>query len=322
MIDEIRKPILKHMEDFEPFFREQLHSPNKLLAIVTHYILRRGGKKMRPMLVFLSALQSGGVTKSSNIAAALIELLHTATLVHDDVVDESEERRGQKSVNALWNSKVAVLVGDFFLARGLQMATENGELAILKTVSDAVQEISEGEIEQMEHARKLDIKEETYYEVIRKKTATLIAACTKCGAISAGAREETIQAMYEYGLNLGIAFQIKDDIFDYQKSSLLGKPTGNDIKERKLTLPLLYALRTAPKDKSKEMMKMIRSKYKESKTAKEATEFVQQYGGIEYSVKKMKEYGNMAVEALHRLPINEATPCLEKLILFNEQRKK
>lgn len=322
MLDEIRKPILPYMEAFEPYFREQLHSPNKLLALVTHYILRRSGKKMRPMLVFLSAMQSGGVTKSSNVGAALIELLHTATLVHDDVVDESMERRGQKSVNALWNSKIAVLVGDFFLARGLQMATENNEMAILKAVSDAVQEISEGEIQQMEHARKLDITDETYYEVIRKKTATLIAACTKCGAISAGASEETIQAMYEYGMNLGIAFQIKDDIFDYQKSSLLGKPTGNDIKERKMTLPLIYALRTAPKDKSKEMMGLIRKKYKETSTAKAATEFVRQYGGIEYSEQMMREYGKKAIEALRRLPANEATPCLEKLVLFNEQRNK
>lgn len=322
MLDEIRKPILPYMEAFEPYFHEQLHSPNKLLGYITHYILRRSGKKMRPMLVFLSALQSGGITKSSNVGAALIELLHTATLVHDDVVDESMERRGQKSVNALWNSKIAVLVGDFFLARGLQMATENNEMAILKAVSDAVQEISEGEIQQMEHARKLDITDETYYEVIRKKTATLIAACTKCGAISAGANAETIQAMYEYGLNLGIAFQIKDDIFDYQKSSFLGKPTGNDIKERKMTLPLIYALRTAPKEEKKEMMKLIRNKYKESSTAKKATEFVHQYGGIEYSVKMMQEYGNKALEALHRLPANEATPCLEKLVTFNEQRNK
>ena len=310
------------MQAFEPYFKQQLQSPDKLLSLVTNYIIRKNGKKMRPMLVFLSALQAGGVSDASKVAATLIELLHTATLVHDDIVDEAEQRRGQLSVNAMWNSKLAVLVGDFFLARGLQIAIENNQIGILKVVSDAVQEISEGELLQMEHANKLNIDENSYYEVIRKKTATLIAACTKSGAISASAPDDIVSAMYQYGLNLGIAFQIKDDIFDYHKTSLIGKPTGNDLKERKITLPLIHALDVAPVDEKKTLMYLIKKRYKEDSTFQIASEFVKRYEGIEYATLKMHEYGQKALNALHSLPQTEATRSLEDLILYNENRKK
>lgn len=222
-LDTIRQPISAEMKGFEPFFRGQLKSPNPILALVVNHILRSKGKQMRPMLVFLAAKATGGVAASTNAAAALIELLHTASLVHDDVVDETYQRRGQFSVNALWNTKVAVLVGDFFLARGLQIALEGNHYDILRIVCDAVKRLSEGELLQIEHARKFDITEETYYEIINKKTATLIAACTKAGAHSSGSDEQTVEALYNYGINLGMAFQIRDDIFDYERTGIFGK---------------------------------------------------------------------------------------------------
>ena len=324
MINQIRKPIAAELDEFESFFRANLKSPNRILSVITNYVLRTNGKKMRPMLVFLAAMQSGKISSATNVAATLIELLHTATLVQDDVVDETFQRRGKLSVNAIWNHKVAVLVGDFFLARGLQIAMENSQIDILRVVSDAVQEISEGELQQIEHARHLDITEDTYYQVIRKKTATLIAACTKCGAISSGAAPEVVEAMYAYGLYLGIAFQIKDDIFDYTPSSalLLGKPTGNDIKERKLTLPLIHALNQAPENERKAMLKLIRNKNTDPYTAKAATEMVNRYGGIEYSVKAIERYNAMAIEKLNALPETGATESLKLLLQYNLERKK
>lgn len=321
-ITEIKQPIANEMVEFEPYFKSALKSPYYLLTLVTNYILRRKGKQMRPMLVFLSAKASGTISDSTYAAATLIELLHTATLVHDDVVDETYQRRGQWSVNALWNSKIAILVGDFFLARGLKIALDGNHYDILRIVSDAVSEISEGELIQIEHARKLDITEESYFEVIRKKTATLIAACTKAGAFASGANQEYIDALYNYGLNLGIAFQIRDDIFDYEKSNLLGKPSGNDIKERKLTLPIIYALNNAPNDEAKEMRKQIRRHYKEDKTAKRATDFVVKHGGLDYSTKKMIEYSQKAKDSLSILPETDAKKALIALIDYNIERKK
>ncbi len=321
-LDEIKQPVATPMRDFEPFFRKQLNSPNKLLSVVTNYLLRRKGKQMRPMLTFLSAQATGNITEATYAAATLIELLHTATLVHDDVVDETYERRGQFSVNALWNSKVSVLVGDFFLARGLQTAMQTNQFEVLRIVTDAVGEISEGELAQIEHARKLDITEKTYFDVIRKKTATLIAACTKAGALSSGATAEHIEAMYNFGLNLGIAFQIRDDIFDYEKSSLLGKPSGNDIKERKMTLPLIYALQQAPEIEQRKMMRLIASHYKDDETAQQATQFVHKYGGIDYSAKIMNDYANEAKRCLDTIKASEAKNSLIAMVDYNTTRKK
>ncbi|MCQ2204559.1 MAG: polyprenyl synthetase family protein [Bacteroidales bacterium] len=321
-LDDIKRPIEKEMADFEPFFRKKLKSPNSLLSIVTNYLLRRKGKQMRPMLTFLAAKATGEISEATYAAATLIELLHTATLVHDDVVDETYQRRGQFSVNAIWNSKVAVLVGDFFLARGLQISLETNQYDVLRIVSDAVSEISEGELFQIEHARKLDITEETYFEVIRKKTATLIAACTKSGAHSTKSSPEVVEAMYQYGMNLGIAFQIKDDIFDFEKSDLLGKPSGNDIKERKITLPLIYALSNAGKKEASEMMKLISKRYKEDETAAKATEFVIAHGGIEYARKKMMEYAEQSKRCLDILPDSDAKSSLCAIVDYNMSRKK
>lgn len=321
-IDEIRKVVDSEMRDFEPYFKAQLKSPNALLSVITNYILRRKGKQMRPMLVFLSAKATGGTSEASYAAATLIELLHTATLVHDDVVDETYQRRGQFSVNAIWNSKMAVLVGDFFLARGLDIALSTNQYDILRIVSDAVGEISEGELIQIEHANKLDITEETYFEVIRKKTATLIAACTKSGAYSAKASDEIIGKMHQFGLNLGIAFQIRDDIFDYEKSSLLGKPSGNDIKERKMTLPIIYALSQSQADERKRILKLIDKHCKEDKTAAEVIAFAQQHGGIEYARKMMLEYAQKAKDCLDSLPDSDAKTALAAIVDYNTKREK
>ena len=321
-LDEIKQPVEHPMRKFEPFFRQQLNSPNKLLSVITNYLLRRKGKQMRPLLTFLAAQATGGITEATYSAATLIELLHTATLVHDDVVDETYQRRGQFSVNALWNSKVSVLVGDFFLARGLQTAMQTNQFEILRIITEAVGEISEGELSQIEHARKLDITEATYFEVIRKKTATLIAACTKAGALSSGSNEKMVGIMYEYGLNLGIAFQIRDDIFDYEKSSLLGKPSGNDIKERKITLPLIFALNNAPEKEKKHLMRIIASHYKDDETAQQATQFVHQYGGIEYAVEVMNQYAQKAKKCLGQIAESDAKNSLIAIVDYNTERKK
>lgn len=321
-LDEIKKPVEDEMSGFEPFFRKQLKAPNPLLTIITNYLLRKKGKQMRPMLTFLAAKAVGNISESTYAAATLIELLHTATLVHDDVVDETYQRRGQFSVNAIWNSKIAILVGDFYLARGLQVALATNQYDTLRIVSNAVDEISEGELYQIEHARKLDITEETYFDVIRKKTATLIAACTKSGAHSTDASPEVIEAMYNYGLNLGIAFQIRDDIFDYEKSDLLGKPSGNDIKERKMTLPIIHALSQAPVSERRQMMRLIASHYKEDKTVLMATDFAARYGGIEYSRQMMLSYADKAKRCLDFLPDSDAKRSLIAIVDYNTERKK
>lgn len=319
-LDTIRQPIANEMSGFEPFFRSQLQSPYKLLSLVVNHILRRKGKQMRPMLVFLSAKATGGIGASTNAAAALIELLHTASLVHDDVVDETYQRRGQMSVNALWNRKVAVLVGDFLLARGLQIALEGNHYDILRIVSEAVKRLSEGELLQIEHARKFDINEETYYDIINKKTATLIAACTRAGAHSSGADEPTVEALYQYGLNLGMAFQIRDDIFDYQRTGLFGKPSGNDLKERKMTLPIIAALRNAPAAESAKMLRDIKRHYHSERTIAAATHFVREHDGINYATQRMEFYSAQAKACLNILPPSAAKDSLISMVDFNTKR--
>jgi len=241
-LKEIQAPVQVHIAAFEKNFRASMKSSVPLLNIVTRYIMKRKGKQMRPLFVMLSADVCGGVNDSSYHAAALIELLHTATLVHDDVVDDSNFRRGFFSVNALWKNKISVLVGDYLLAKGLQIALDNEAYDLLKIVNQATQEMSEGELMQIEKARKLDITEDIYFEIIRKKTATLIASCCASGAVSANADKEVVDKMYAFGENVGIAFQIKDDLFDYSGSTNIGKPNGVDIKEKKITLPLIYML--------------------------------------------------------------------------------
>ena len=321
-VEKIKEPIAAEMKEFEKYFRKQLKTPIPLLDVITNYILRRKGKQMRPMLVFLSARLHAPLNEATYIAATLIELLHTATLVHDDVVDETYQRRGLFSVNALWNTKIAVLVGDYFLSRGLLTALENNETNILRIVSSAVKEMSEGELLQIEKSRKLDITEEVYYEIIRKKTATLIAACTQAGAYSAGANETELAAMKSFGENLGIAFQIRDDLFDFEKNGFLDKPTGNDLKEKKLTLPLIYVLNQATAAKNREIRSTIRRYHKNEKKISTIIQFVIDNGGLEYAREQMMHYSNRAIESLTIYPDSPTKDSLMQLINYNINRKK
>ncbi|MCT4647303.1 MAG: polyprenyl synthetase family protein [Carboxylicivirga sp.] len=318
----IKAPIEKEMKEFEPFFKEQLKSKIPLLDIITNYVLRRKGKQMRPMLVFLSAKLNGEISEASYISAALIELLHTATLIHDDVVDETYQRRGFFSINALWKSKVAVLVGDFFLSKGLSLSLDTGQIDVLKVVSNAVSEMAEGELLQIEKSRKLDITEEVYYQIIRKKTATLIAACTKAGALSVGTNGDKLNNMAEFGENLGIAFQIRDDLFDYEKTGLIGKPTGNDIKEKKLTLPLIYALNQANKKEQRRILRLIRRHHKNEKKVEEIIEFVKANGGIEYAKEQMELFAQKAKDNIGGYEDSETKTALLTMVDYTLKRKK
>ncbi len=319
----IKAPIDKEMVDFEPFFKEQLKSKIPLLTVITNYLLRRKGKQMRPMLVFLSAKLTGSaVSEGTYVAATLIELLHTATLIHDDVVDETYQRRGLFSVNALWKSKIAVLVGDYFLSKGLSLSLETDQIGVLKVVSEAVKEMSEGELIQIEKSRKLDITEEVYYDIIQKKTATLIAACTSAGALSCKAPQEQIDLLKQFGIYLGIAFQIRDDLFDYEKNDLLGKPTGNDIREKKMTLPLIYVLNNCESKDRKKILSTIRKYHKNDKKVSEVIEFVRQHGGIEYTHDKMMHYKDKALEILDQFEESEAKEAMVQLVHYTIERKK
>ena len=318
----IKEPIADEMKKFEKYFRSSMKSKVALLDIITRYIIKRKGKQMRPMLVFLSAKLNGGITDSTYNAATLIELLHTATLVHDDVVDEAYERRGFFSVNALWKNKISVLIGDYLLSRGLLLSVEHKEYDLLEIVSGAVKEMSEGELLQIEKSRKLDITEEVYFDIIQKKTATLLAACTASGTKSTGADDDKVNKMSEFGLNLGIAFQIKDDIFDYDKNNNIGKPSGNDIKEKKMTLPLIYALNKASSSEKKKIIRLIRNNTNNTTKLEEIISFVKEKGGIEYAVKSMNEYKDKARKILDVFPDCEAKDSLIELLEYTISRKK
>lgn len=320
-LKDIQRPVAKHLDLFEPYFRKSLQSPNTLLALATNYVFRRKGKRMRPLLVFLSAMAAGGVQEATYAAATLIELLHNASLVHDDVVDDTYTRRNQWSLMGLWGSKVAVLVGDFFLSRGMSLALEGGHYEILSIVSKAVRDLSEGELSQMEHARRLDITEDAYYEIIRQKTATLIEACTRAGATSAKGDSQTINALANYGNNLGLAFQIRDDMFDYSPETSFGKPALNDVKEQKITLPLLAALRNAPSSESDTLLRHIRRQPKADDTADLAMHLVLSYGGMDYAQQQMRYFASLAIDSLQQLPSSDAKTSLEQLVNFNTSRK-
>ncbi|MDI3527032.1 MAG: octaprenyl-diphosphate synthase [Tenuifilum sp.] len=320
MLNDIKKPISNHLEKFEDFFKQNMNSDIKLLNLIVNYIVRRKGKQLRPMLVFLSAGACGKIEQPAYVAAGMIELLHTATLIHDDIVDEAYERRGFFSINALWRSKVAVLVGDFLLSRGLQVAIEHNQIDMLRVINQAVKDMSEGELLQIERSRKMNIDEETYYEIIRKKTASLIASCCANGAIAAKAPDEMVDTMYQFGLNLGIAFQIRDDLFDYQPSGAIGKPTGNDIKEQKLTLPLIYSLKNANKQERKRILRLITMGKKES--IPEIIAFAKQSGGLEYTHQKMLEFRDKAKDILNNIPDSEYKDSLLILTDFMVNRNK
>lgn len=320
-LDQIKAPIAPHIEEFEKHFRSSMKSPVPLLDTITRYIIKRKGKQMRPMFVFLSAKVCGEVSESTFRAASLIELLHTATLIHDDVVDDSNERRGFFSLNALWKNKIAVLVGDFLLSKGLLLALEHDEFQLLKIVSNATREMSEGELLQIEKARKLDIEESIYFEIIRKKTASLIASCCASGAKSVNASEEMIQKMHQFGEYVGIAFQIKDDLFDYEKNLDTGKPNGIDIKEKKMTLPLIYMLNNSTWVEKRRAMNIVKNHNNEPEKVAELIQKVNESKGIEYAVQKMKEYQSKAFDLLNTFPESPSRCSLEQLVIFTTERK-
>ncbi len=321
-IKEIKALIGPEMKEFEGFFKKAVKTKVPLLDIVMNYIIRRKGKQMRPMFVFLTAKLIGEVNNSTYTAATLIELMHTATLVHDDVVDDADKRRGFFSINALWKSKIAVLTGDFLLSKGLLLAIENKEFELLEIVSEAVKEIAEGELLQIEKSRKLDITEETYFEIIYKKTATLIASCTASGAKSAKANDGEMQKLKEFGKYAGIAFQIKDDLFDYQKTNLTGKPTGNDIQEKKMTLPLIYALNNSDKSEKRKILKIIQRHNSNKEKVGEVIDFVKSKGGLKYTEQKMLEYKDKAIEILVDFLESPAKKALTNLVEYITTRDK
>lgn len=319
-LDKIKQPIAPVMDKFESHFRNSMRSKVPMLDRITHYIVKRKGKQMRPMFVFFSAGLCGGIQDASYRAATLIELLHTATLVHDDVVDDSNERRGFFSINALWKNKIAVLVGDYLLSKGLLLSVEYSDHDLLKIVSTAVRVMSEGELLQIEKARRLDIQEEIYFDIIRQKTASLIASCCACGAASAGADQSTVEKMHLFGEYIGIAFQIKDDLFDYGPDGVIGKPTGIDIKESKMTLPLIYALSKAPYSEKKKVINIVKNHNTDDNKVKEVISFVKQGGGIEYAEGQMKAYQQKAFEILDTFPDNIYRQSLHDLVQFTIER--
>ncbi len=322
-LNEIKKPIASYIDEFEKKFKASMKSTVPLLDIITRYILKTKGKQLRPMFVFLSAEICGKVNDSTYRAASLIELLHTATLVHDDVVDDSNERRGFFSVNALWKNKISVLVGDYLLSRGLLLAVDNQDFHLLKIVSNAVREMSEGELLQIEKARNLDIKESIYYEIIRKKTASLIASCCACGAASiADADEETIKKMHLFGEYVGIAFQIKDDLFDYEKSNHTGKPNGIDIKEQKMTLPLIYMLNNSRFIEKKKIINTVKRHNNNPDRVNLLIDDVNNSGGINYAREKMIEYREKALGILSEFPDSAAKTSMEQLVIYTTERNK
>lgn len=320
-IADIQEPITDEIAQFELKFRDLMKSRVKLLDQIMNYIVKRKGKQLRPMFVFLAAHINGGVTEATYRGAALIELLHTATLVHDDVVDDANYRRGFFSVNALWKNKIAVLVGDYLLSRGLLLSVDHGDFGLLKLVSHAVREMSEGELLQMEKARRLDINEEVYFEVIRQKTASLIASCCAVGAESAGASPEQVQQLRRFGELAGMAFQIKDDLFDYGTAEV-GKPLGIDIKEKKMTLPLIYALHQASWLKKQEIIFIIRNQSHKSKKVAEVIEFVKSSGGLEYATQRMNAFHAEAEALLQAWPDSKYRKALSDLLTFTITRQK
>lgn len=318
-LDDIKAPIAKEMDEFEPKFRASMKTRVLLLDKIMSYIVKRKGKQMRPMFVFLSAGTCGKISESTYRGASLIELLHTATLVHDDVVDEANYRRGFFSVNALWKNKIAVLVGDFLLSRGLILSIENRDYNLLNIVTHAVKEMSEGELLQMEKSRKLDITEEVYYDIIRQKTASLIASCCAVGASSSGASDDVVEKMRLFGEKIGMAFQIKDDLFDYGEMEI-GKPVGIDIREKKMTLPLIHALSRSGWLEKRRIISIVKNDTDDTKKIKEVIAYVKQSGGIEYAVDKMVRFHQDAIVVLNTFPDSPYKRSLEQLVQFTIDR--
>ena len=318
----IKKPVSIHLAEFNKVFRAAVKSNTALLDIIMQYILKSKGKQMRPVIVLYSAGVTGKINPSTYRAATLVELLHTATLVHDDIVDESYQRRNRFSVNAIWRNKVAVLSGDFLLSRGMLLAVENGDYKMLEIVSKAVKEMSEGELLQIEKARKLDIDEQIYFDIIRRKTASLLASCFAVGAASTNSNDEETAKMYNIGENLGMAFQIKDDLLDFGQNEDIGKPTGIDIKEKKMTLPLIYLLNNSGKKEKKQYVNIVKNHSNDKQKVNWLIEHVKKSGGMEYAIKKMNEFEQKALNLLDFFPENESHKMLKEIIRFTIDRKK
>lgn len=319
-LNKITAPIKNELAEFQKVFSGSLKSNVALVDLITKYILKQKGKKVRPILVLLSAKLCGKISSRTYVAATLVELLHTATLIHDDVVDDAKTRRGLASINAVWKNKAAVLMGDFLLSKGLLVSLDNDEPGFLKATSEAVRRMSEGELLQIQKARNFDATEETYFKVISDKTASLIKTCCKIGAMSTSNDKNKIESMAVYGENLGIAFQLRDDLLDYTgRKKLLGKATGNDLKEKKFTLPLLTALKNAPAKNSKEIMKLIKSE--SGKKFEAVYYFVEQYGGIEYTQKKISHYAGLALSSLDKFTNSDSKDSLAELVSFVSNRE-
>jgi octaprenyl-diphosphate synthase len=318
----IQKPVKKEMAQFEAYFGKTMQSGIPLLKIILNYVFRRKGKQMRPLLVFLSARLNGKVGEPTFVAATFIELLHTASIVHDDVVDDAEERRGALSINALWNSKIAVLVGDYMLSKGLLISIEKNRIDMLEIVSEAVKSMTEGELLQIQKARKLNISEDDYFRIIKCKTAALISACTACGARSVTSDPDTIQLMKDFGETLGIAFQIRDDILDYDGNGITGKKAGNDIKEKKITLPLIYVLEKASLIRKKQILRIIGNKKKSGSDVAEVVKFVEDNGGLAYAAVKMNQYRDKALAILDTYPESEVKDSLREFVNYTVTRDK
>ena len=321
VVERIKKPIYEEMELFEKKFKNSMSSKVPLLNRITHFIVNRKGKQMRPMFVFLVAkmLGNGKINERTYRGAAVIELIHTATLVHDDVVDESNKRRGFFSINALWKNKIAVLVGDYLLSKGLLLSIENEDFDLLKIISIAVREMSQGELLQIEKSRNLDISEEIYYKIIRKKTATLLAACCAMGAKSVNAEKENVAKMHEFGELLGMAFQIKDDLFDYSDKKI-GKPTGIDIKEQKMTLPLIHALNVMERSDKKWLINTVKNHNKDKKRVRQAIKKIKEIGGLKFANEKMEFFRSRAIELLKTFPKNTYRDSLELMVNYVIER--
>ena len=322
VVERIKEPIYQEMELFEEKFTQSMSSKVALLNRITHFIVNRKGKQMRPMFVFLVAklLGEGKVNERTYRGASVIELIHTATLVHDDVVDDSNKRRGFFSINALWKNKIAVLVGDYLLSKGLLLSIDNEDFDLLKIISVAVREMSQGELLQIEKARNLDITEEIYYAIIRQKTATLLASCCALGAQSVNATPEEVDKMHRFGEVLGMAFQIKDDLFDYGDQRI-GKPTGIDIKEQKMTLPLIHTLNVVSKKEKKTLINIVKNDNKNKVKVKELISIVKEKGGLDFAIKKMESYRKEALSLLFEFPKNEFRDALELMLNYVIERK-
>lgn len=321
--EQIKQPIAFEMDLFEQKFQLSMSSNVALLNRITHYIVNRKGKQMRPMFVFLVAkmLNNGNISERTYRGASVIELIHTATLVHDDVVDDSNRRRGFFSINALWKNKIAVLIGDYLLSKGLLLSIDNNDFDLLKIISVAVKEMSEGELLQIEKARDLDITEEVYYDIIRQKTATLIAACCSLGAASVKPNTKEVETMRQFGELIGMAFQIKDDLFDYGEDRI-GKPIGIDIKEQKMTLPLIYVLNKSSKKEKAWLINSVKNKNKDKKRVQQVIAFVKENGGLEYAVSKMKSFQNQALQILEKYPDSAYRSALVLMVNYVIDRKK